>query len=219
MTTVMLALLVSLAWLVGCTDVSSTGPEAPVINSEFRFLNAAEDLGNVSISFILSDAPDVGGLGVGDSNTHQTYPSGNRTGVLSTGDTLRIPMTGEQRATVVLLPDTEGFRDFVKLIERRIFDPSDTAPEALARFAHASPDAGDATVTLVGADTTITWTVSYRNQSGYATIPAGTYAMTIATASGDTLEASTELTNMRQTAVLLGSSSAGTLQTVNLDDN
>lgn len=218
MTTVMLALFVSLAWLVGCTDVSSTGPDAPVINSEFRFLNAAEDLGNVGISFVLGDAPDVGSMDVGASNTHQTYPSGNRIGVLSSGDTLRIPMTAEQRATIVLLPDTEGFRDFFKLIERRIFDSSDT-PEALARFANASPDAGDVTVTAVGADTTITVIVSYRSVSNYARIPAGAYTVTTATASGDTLVDTTDLTNMRQTAVLLGSSVAGTLQTVGLDDN
>ncbi len=122
-TTVMLVALLCVAWLVGCVDVSSTGPDAPVINSEFRFLNAAEDLGSVNISLDLGNA--VSSLAVGATNTHQTYPSGNRLAVLSNGDSVRVAMTAEQRATVMLLPKTGTTREFIKLVERRIFDSAD----------------------------------------------------------------------------------------------
>ncbi len=124
-TTVMLMLLLCVAWLVGCVDVSSTGPDAPVINSEFRFLNAAGDLGDVNITLDLGNA--VSSLAVGATNTHQTYPSGNRLAVLSNGDSLRIAMTAEQRATVMILPLSapDATREFIKLVERRIFDSAD----------------------------------------------------------------------------------------------
>lgn len=127
-TTIVLVMLVSLTWLVGCIDVSSTGPTPPTIESEFRYLNAAADLPSVSISLDLG--PAVGSINFGEANAHQTYPSGNRVGVTSPdGDTLRIATTAEQRATVVLLTkETGATRTFKKLIERRIFDPATQSP-------------------------------------------------------------------------------------------
>ncbi len=126
-TTVVLALLLTVVWLVGCVDVPSNGPEVPTIESEYRFLNAASDLGSVGITMDLG--PAVSGLAFGSSNSHQTYPSGNRLAVLDNGDSLRVAVTAEQRATVMILPLTGQTREFVKLIERRIFDAAALAPE------------------------------------------------------------------------------------------
>lgn len=119
-TTVMLALLLSVAWLVGCVDVPSNGPEAPVIESEYRFLNVASDLASVSIDMDLG--PDISGLAFGSATSHGTYPSGNRSAAIAGDETIPVAVTAEQRATIMLLPKTGDIREFVKLIERRIFD-------------------------------------------------------------------------------------------------
>ncbi|MFQ5650086.1 MAG: DUF4397 domain-containing protein [bacterium] len=211
----MLTTLLCVAWLVGCTDVPSTGPPTPEFNSEFRFLNAAGDLADVSIVF--DTGPAVNGLGFGTANTHQTYPSGNRVATLSSGDTLRVAMTSDQRATVMLMDKTGATREFIKLIERRIFDPATTSA-ALFRGVHASPDAGDIEFTVTGADT-VSGTASFKDVSPYLSVTAGDYTLTVTTASGDTLTTSLSLSNMRHTGVLVGSSAAGTLALVGLDDN
>ena len=213
----LLTILVFSAWLLSCVDVPSTGPTPPEINSEFRFLNAAADAGNVSFSFDLGDA--ISGLDFGEASSHQTYPSGNRLAVLSNGDSLRIAMTAEQRATVVLLPKTLATREFVKLIERRIFDPAGTAQIRVAHAGLAGAAAGgDLDVTVVGADT-FTVTVSYRGVSDYASVPAGSYTLT-ATASGDTVAVATttvDVSNSRSTSVIIDDVSAPSF--VNLSDN
>jgi hypothetical protein len=207
-------------WLISCVDVSSTGPTPPDFNSEFRFLNAAADLGNVSISFDLGDAVSV--LGFGAANSHQTYPSGNRIGALSSGDSLRVAMTAEQRATVVILPLTGTVREFIKMIERRIFDSAATSG-ARIRVAHAglagAAEGGDLDVTIAGADTSLTVMVSYRDVSGYASVPAGSYTLT-AMASGDTVAVATttvDLSSARYTSVITGDVSAPSF--VDLSDN
>lgn len=216
----MLVILLFSAWLTSCVDVSSTGPTPPEFNSEYRFLNGAADLGNVSISFDLGDA--VSSLDFGAANSHQTYPSGNRLAVVSNGDSLRIAMTSEQRATVLILPLTGTVREFVKLIERRIFDPAGTST-ARIRVAHAglagAAAGGDLDVTVAGADTSFTWTVSYRGFTSYAQVPAGSYTLT-ATASGDSVAVATttvNLSNSRYTSVITGDVSAPSF--VDLSDN
>lgn len=219
-TIVILSSLLLSVWLMSCIDVSSTGADPPTIESEFRFLNAAADAGNVSISFDFGSG--VSGLDFGDADTHQTYPSGNRLAVLSNGDSLRIAMTAEQRSTVVILPKVLPTREFVKLIERRIFDASDT-PTGRIRVAHAglagAAAGGDLDVTFTSADTSVTETVSYRGVSAYAAVPAGSYTLT-ATASGDTVVVATttvDVSNSRSTSVIVGDVSAPTF--VNLSDN
>ncbi len=219
-TIVILSSLLLSVWLLSCVDVSSTGPTPPVINSEFRFLNGAADAGNVGFAFDLGAA--VSGLGFGEANSHQTYPSGNRLAVASNGDSLRIAMSAEQRATVVVLPLTLATREFVKLIERRIFDPAGIST-AKIRVAHAglagAAAGGDLDVTFAGADTSWTVTVSYRGVSGYASVPSGSYTLT-ATASGDSVAVATttvDVSNTRATSVIIGDVSAPSF--VNLSDN
>ena len=218
-TIVILSSLLMSVWLMSCIDVSSTGSTPPTIESEFRFVNGAEDAGIVSMTFDFGSS--VSALGFGESNAHQDYPSGNRVAALSDGDTLRIAMTAEQRATVVVLPLTLPTREFIKAIERRIFDIPSTLTTGI-RVIHAAvagaAAGGDLDVTFASADTSVTTTVSFRGVSGYAAVPAGSYTVT-ATATGDTVVVATTTVAVsgRSTSVIMGDVSAPSF--VNLSDN
>ena len=213
-TTVILSVLVLSVWLISCVDVPSTGPPTPEFNASFRFINAAEDLGDVGISV---DGTTVATVSFGaETPTHDTYPAGSRQVSLSNGDTFPVAMTTDQRGTVLLLPLTGTIREFIKLIEGGIFDQPVTT--TAIRIVHASPDAGDVEFTLTGADT-ISGTASYRSVSAYSAVPAGDYTYTIVTAAGDTTEASVSLGNMRHTAVLMGSVANTNVTVVGFADN
>lgn len=214
-TTAMLILFVVAAWLVSCVDVPSNGPTPPEFNSEFRFVNAAKDLGSVTLTV---DGQSQGTLDYMGATGHAVYPSGNRVAVLSNGDTLNVAMTTDQRATVVLLPKSGASREFAKLIERRTFDPSST-PTARVRLFHAAT-AGDIDVTVAGADTSVTKSLAFKDNSGYLNIPAGSYTISVF-ASGDTTAMATttiSATNIRQTTIIGGDASAGSVDLINLSD-
>ena len=227
-TAVMLTIMLMVVWLVGCTDVPSTAPDPIEVNSEYRFLNAAPDLNSVDLSFDLG--PAVSGLAFQASNSHATYPSGARVGVASSGDTLRIAMTTDQRATVLILPLTESFREFIKLIERRIFDPA-TTPTARIRVVHVAVDsaavdtviAGSALdVTITGTDTSITVSgLTYKGNSGYFSVPAGSYQLDVFAAGDTNAVMTTTITaaTSRYTSVITGNLGGGTAAFVNLADN
>ncbi|PJF33657.1 MAG: hypothetical protein CUN57_01570, partial [Phototrophicales bacterium] len=102
-TTAMLILFVVSAWLVSCADVPSNGPTPPEFNAQFRFVNAAQDLGSVTLSV---DGQSQGTIDYMGATDHITYPAGSRVAVLSSGDTLNVAMSTDQRATVVILPMT-----------------------------------------------------------------------------------------------------------------
>jgi hypothetical protein len=210
-----LIILILSVWLMSCTDVPSSGPTPPEFNAQFRFINAAEDLGDVGVSV---DGASVGTVPYLGEIAHRTFLAGSRVISLSSGDSQPIAMDADQRGSIVILPLTAATREFLKLNERRIFDPA-TTPKALTRIVHASPDAGDVEATLVGTDTTITATASFRDVSPYVSVPAGQYTLTVTTAAGDTLEATFTFSNIRQTGILMGSSVAGTLTFVGFDDN
>lgn len=205
-TTVVLISIVTMAWLVGCTDVDSNGPTPPEFFSEYRFVNGAEDAGAIGITLDLG--PAVSNLDYQGTSSHQTYPSGNRLGVTSSGDSLRIPMTSDQRATIVVLPlsGAGAPREFQKFIERRVFDPPGTSG-AWIRVAHAAK-AGAVSVTLTGADTTITGVaVTTRSAMTYAAVPSGSYEVAVALGT-DTLRTTVQATNTRQTTYVLGDTSS-----------
>ena len=212
-TTVILSVLVLSVWLISCVDVPTNGPTPPDFRSEFRFASAAADLGDVGVSV---DGQSIGNVSFLGEIAHADYPSGNRVVTLSNGDELRVPMTFDERATVLILPLTAAVREFIKLVERRTFDAAATST-ARARIVHASPDAGDITTTLVGTDTTLVVSGSYRDVSNYASIPAGDYAYTAISTAGDTVTGTLTLANIRQTAVLAGST--GSLALIGLLDN
>lgn len=212
-TTVILSVLVLSVWLISCVDVPTNGPPPPDFSSEFRFVSAAADLGDVGVSV---DGQSIGNVTFMGEIAHADYPSGNRVVTLSNGDELRVPMTFDERATVLILPLTAAVREFIKLVERRTYQ---TAATSTARFriVHASPDAGFATVTVVGADTTLSGEGIYRDFTEYASIPAGDYAITVIAAAGDTVTGNVTLANTRQTCVLVGST--GSLSLLSLSDN
>lgn len=211
-----------LAWLMGCADVSSTGPTPPEFNSEYRFLNAAPDLGSVNIAFDLG--PAVSGLDFATANSHQAYPSGNRLAVLSNSDSLRVAFTSDQRATVVILPMTGTTREFVKLVERRLIDSATTTNGRLRvvnTLVSGSAEGPAVDVTVAGADTTVSVDgLAYRGDSGYLALPSGNYTVS-AVASGDStviVSTSITLSNARSTSVLVGDAGSGA-SAVNLTDN
>ncbi len=212
-TSVILSALVLSVWLISCADVPTNGPTPPDFRSEFRFASAAADLGDVGVSV---DGQSIGNVAFMGEIAHADYPSGSRVVTLSNGDELRVPMTFDERATVLILPLTAAVREFIKLVERRTFQTAATAT-ARIRVVHASPDAGAITTTLVGADTTITASGSYRDVSSYASVPAGDYTLTVISAAGDTLTGNLTLANARQTAVVAGST--GSLALIALLDN
>lgn len=222
-TTVMLTIMLMVAWLVGCTDVPTTAPDPIEVNSEFRFLNAAGDLNSVDLVFDLG--PNVSGLAFQSTTDHATYPSGARVGAASNGDTLRIAMTTDQRATVLILPLTNPFREILKLIERRIFDDATTST-ARIRVVHVAADGanagGDLDVTITGADTSITVSgLSFKGNSGYFNVPAGSYQLD-AFAAGDTnVVFTTTITaaTSRYTSVITGDLGGGAAAFVNMADN
>lgn len=214
-TTVMLVLFAAAAWLVGCTDVSSTGPTPPDFQSEFRFVNAAQDLGNVTVSV---DGQSVGSLDFMGATDHQTYPSGDRVVTLSSGDTLRVGMASEQRSTVVILPLTGAEREFVRLDERKTTNSATTDEPAFRLYdAAQSPDLN---VTIAGPDTVET-ELAYGDNSGYEAYTAGDYTISASLAADttDTVIGSTtvSLSNTRSTTIIVGDSTA--VQFVNLTDN
>jgi len=220
-TIVILSSLLLSVWLMSCIDVSSTGIPPELLKSEFRFVNAAADAGNVSFSFDLAGQPAVSDLGFGEANSHQTYDSGSRNATLSNGDSFIIAMSAEQRASVVLLPMTLSTREFLKAIERKTFlNPSTLATGIRVIHAGVAGAAAgdDLDVTFASADTSVTTTVSYRGVSDYASVPAGSYTVTV-TASGDTTVVGTTTVDFsfRATSVIIGDVSAPSF--VNLLDN
>ena len=212
-TSVILSVLVLSVWLISCADVPTNGPTPPDFESEFRFVSAAADLGDVGVSV---DGQSIGNVAFMGAIAHAVYPSRSRVVTLSNGDELRVPMTFDERGTVLILPLTAAVREFIKLVERRTFQTAATST-ARIRVVHASPDAGAITTTLVGADTTITASGNYRDVSDYASVPAGDYEYTAISAAGDTVTGNLTLANTRQTGVIAGST--GSLALIGLLDN
>jgi endonuclease YncB( thermonuclease family) len=210
-------ILLLAAWLMSCADVPSTGPTPPELLSQFRFVHAAGDLGDVGVAV---DGSSIGSLAFKGALPYREFPAGSRVAVLSNGDTLRVAMESYKRGTVLILPKTGPAREFVKLNERRVFDPVNTG-EAWLRVVHAA-EAPEVDVRIAGVDTTITLSAAaYRAATDYLRIPEGNYTIRVA-AAGDTtalLTFSLSAVNKRQTSVILGSVSAGTLALINLADD
>jgi hypothetical protein len=206
------------AGLMSCADVPATGPEPPVLIAQFRFVHAAGDLSKIGVKV---DGANLGEVAFKGAIPHTEFPAGNRVTVLSTGDTLRFAMESYKRGTVVILPKTGPVREFVKLSERRVFDPANTG-QALLRIVHAA-EAPDLFVKIAGAGRTVRLnSVAFKSASDYLQFPAGNYTITVAAASdtATVLAAATlEAANKRQTSVILGNTGAKTLALANFADD
>ncbi len=210
-------ILLLAAWLMSCADVPSTGPTPPALISQFRFLHAAGDLGSIGVAV---DGSSIGSIAFEGALPYTEFPSGARVAVLSNGDTLRVAMESYKRGTVVILPKTGPVREFMKLSERRVFDPVNTNL-ALVRIVHAA-EAPDLDVRIAGPDTTITLrALSYRSATEYLQIPAANYTIIVSAAGSTTalLTSTLSAVNKRQTSVLMGSTSANTAALVNFTDD
>jgi hypothetical protein len=106
-------------------------------------------------------------------------------------------------------------------VERRIFDPASTN-EALVRIVHAA-EAPDLHVKITGSGANLTLrNRTYKSATEYLHLPAGDYTISVATATDTTtVIASSALSaaNKRQTSLILGSTTAGTLSLSNLADD
>lgn len=238
-TMVLLTMLLMAAWLVSCADVPSTGPDLPDLTAQYRFLNAAQDLGSVGITV---DGSSIGTLGYKEMSNYQQFPAGARTVVLSTGDTLALSFSTKWYGTIIILPKYAAFRDYFKLNLRRYFDPETYEPEEFTfsvegndttvtldrsglRFVHAGLDTVDVTVersepAIPNSDPVFASEggVTIDTQFGVR-MPTGTYTITVKKAGEDTVLLSQQITaaNKRYTAILLGSS-ATTLELMVLEN-
>lgn len=245
-TTVMLTLLIMSVWLLNCTDVPSTGPPVPEFNAEFRFINAAEDLGDVGVSV---DGASVGTAAYLGEIAHRTFLAGSRVVDLGSGDSQLIGMETDQRGSVVILPLTGATREFLKLNERRIFDSAATSTarfrvtnavidtvqirETVIDTTVTPPDTSSIVtgfdivglsidVTVSSADTMVAVSgLGYAQDTGYMSIPPGDYTVDISEAGVDSVITSTSvsLSLMRQSAVIMGSVANGTQTAVDFVDN
>ena len=213
-------LMLLTAWLAGCADVPSTGPEPPQYKAQFRFIHAAADLGNVGVAV---DGATVGTVDFRGVTPYGEFPAGSRVATLSNGDTLRIAMPPERRGSILLLPRAGGSREILLLTERRVFDPVAT-PEALVRIVNTSEAAGLDVRVIAGADTAIAESgMVRRDDTGYQHIPTGSYTVSVI-ATGDTTNtvlasAALDAAAKRQTSIIIGSPAAGNLGIVNLADD
>jgi len=207
---------------LSCVDVPADGQTPPDFRSEFRFANAAEDLGSVGITV---DGQSVGMVDYASATQRQDFPSGDRLAVLSNGDTLRVGMASEHRSTVVILPLTGEDREFVTLLERFTYNDA-TTEEPSFRIAHAAlasviDDVFN--ITLAGPDTIdIEGGISFRDVTSYQGFTPGDYEISVV-AAADTSETVLGTTNVsltnntRYTTIVVGDSTS--VQFINLTDN
>ena len=206
--------------ITSCVDVPTEGPTPPDFKAEFRFVHAALDAGDVAVSV---DGQSAGNMSFAGVLSHKSYQAGSRV-VNVGGDVFNVAMSSEQRGTIVVLDKVGEDRTFLKLVERRIFDPA-TTEVGRYRVVHAADaDAVDAVaydVEVVGDTSVVINGMTNRDVTGYASIPAGTYEVSVY-APDDTvavLTSSISLGNKRQTSIIVGDADAGTLAFVNLEDN
>jgi hypothetical protein len=208
------------AWLAGCADVPSTAPTPPTYVSQYRFIHAATDLGNVGVAV---DGAVIGSVDYQGVIPYKEFPSGSRVAVLSNGDTLRIGLPIERRGSIVLLARSGAARDIINLAERRVFDAVATT-NALVRVVNASAIDGLDVLVAAGADTAIAESgLGLRGDTGYEAIPVGSYTLSVVV-TGDTTNtvvasATLNAANKRQTSLIVGSQAAGNLAIINLSDD
>ncbi len=202
----------SAALLWSCAEVPSTGPTTPDVLSEFRFVHAAPELGNVQVSV---DGAAQGDLAFGNSLAYKQFPAGSREVVLSNGERQFVAMSTDLRGTVALLPSVGGAaREFLRVTERRIFD----TPNLAVRVLNLSPGVSVDVRVIAGTDTLASESLGYKGDTGYKVATAGAYVIEVKEAGKDVVLASTPLTvSTSHTALIMGS--AGAISVKALSDN
>ncbi|MBD3376636.1 DUF4397 domain-containing protein [candidate division KSB1 bacterium] len=212
----LLVLMLVAALMTGCVDVPADGPTPPEYKAQFRFVHAANDVGDVAVSV---DGQSVGNLSFAGVIPHSEFLAGSRTVKLG-NEEFPVAMSTEQRGTVVVLDQQQGARAYIKLVERRLFD-AETTEQGNLRLVHAAK-APAVDLEVVGSDTSFAYEgVGYEAATPYAKIPAGTYEVMVY-AAGDTnaiLTTSVNVGNKRHSSLVVGDAEAGTLSFLNLEDN
>ncbi|HHL71221.1 MAG TPA: hypothetical protein ENJ29_01815 [Bacteroidetes bacterium] len=230
--TAMLSFLTAIVLLtVGCADVPSTGPAVPDFKADFRFINAATDAGSLNITVDNghgASAVTISGLEVGGASEHMTFNAGNRETTLSTGDVATLSMDSEKRGSILILNAINGTRRFVKLAERRRFDPArtevtdstGTTPITAFRLVNGMDDGTVVYAVLAGTDTLQTGNVTFSPTVDTYTDQAapGSYTVTVYNADDDSELASATATfeANRFTAIVYGT--AASASAIVLDD-
>ena len=200
--------------LSGCADVPSTGPTPPDLRSEFRFVNAAPDLGSVQVSV---DGVAEGTLDFTGSTAYKNYPAGSRAITLSNGEAQFVAMTTDFRGTIAFLPSASAAaREFFRVTERRLFD----TPRTALRVLNLNPAYEVDVRVFAGADTAVAVHLAYKGNGGYRALAAGTYQVEVKTqiANRDTVLSTTSVNlTTSQTTMILGN--VATVSLLNLTDN
>ncbi|HPR87850.1 MAG TPA: DUF4397 domain-containing protein [bacterium] len=216
------AILLTLALVMGCVDVPTEGPTPTPLRSEYRFIHAATDMGNVSLTV---QGKAAGSVDFKGSIAHADYGSGTKELLLSNGDYLLISLSTDYRGTFVLLNKEGVDRTYLKLTERRIFDSAtivDTVSVGAIRPVHCSADAGAADIYVDGPGGSFSWkNVAYRGIGAYQKVTPGDYTVTVKAAGGaDALYTTTVAVGTeRNTVIVMGSAAGGTLTAVGVKDN
>jgi len=230
--TAMLSFLTAIVLLtVGCADVPSTGPAVPDFKADFRFINAATDAGSLNITVDNghgASAVTISGLEVGGASEHMTFNAGNRETTLSTGDVATLSMESEKRGSILILNAINGTRRFVKLAERRRFDPArtevtdstGTIPVTAFRLVNGMDDGTVVYAVLTGTDSLRTDDVTFSPTADIYTdaVTPGSYTVTVYNAADDSELASAAATfeANRFTAIVYGT--AASASAIVLDD-
>ena len=202
----------SAALLLSCAEVPSTGPDTPEVLSEFRFVHAAPELGNVQVAV---DGAAQGDLAFGNSLAYKQFPAGSREVALSNGEKQFVAMSTDLRGTVVLLPSVGGApREFLRVSERRIFD----TPNLAVRVLNLNPNVSVDVRVIAGADTVTNARLGYKGDTGYRAAEASTYSVEVKEAGKDVVLASASLpVSTSHTVLVLGN--AGAVSVKALSDN
>lgn len=200
------------ALLMSCADVPATGPQPPEVRSEFRFVHAAPDLGNVQVAV---DGATQGDLAFGTSLSYKSFPAGSREVALSNGEKQFVAMSTDLRGTVALLPSIGGAaREFFRISERRIFD----TPRVAVRVLNFNPNLNLDVRVIAGADTVANASLAYKGDTGYRVVSARDYTIEVKEAGKNVVLASAPLSvSTSHTAMILGN--AGAVNIVSLSDN
>lgn len=214
------AFVLIIALVSGCVDVPTEGPTPPPLKSEYRFIHAATDMGDVAVSVAGQPAGNVSFTG---QIAHADYGAGTKEISLSNGDKMLVSLSTDYRGTFVILNKEGAERTYLKLTERRMFDAvawSDTA--GTIRAVNCSPDAGPLDITVEGEGVSFSWaSVPARGVGAAQIVKPGTYTVSVRLAGMPDVWSSTTVTvgKERNTVLVVGSLAASTLQSFGVKDN
>ncbi|MBN2356514.1 DUF4397 domain-containing protein [candidate division KSB1 bacterium] len=169
-------LLLSSMLFLSCVDIPNEEPAISDPVGAYRFIHAATDLGDVGVTI---DGAAKGNMSFKSVLSHQVYPAGTRTVVLSNGDTLLVSVATQMRGTFCILDLEQGARAFLRLAERRFFDSADLGANGALRVVHLCPDGPTVSFEAMAADTVAAdfGDLAYKKISPYMGMPPGDYSL------------------------------------------